>query len=120
MLSPTSRYLGPHSRRPLGHQQVDNVQRREEVERSDEDHDRRSPALEPGPLRQVPSVDEVEQRRVGGHHEEASRCGHYQQYDRLDARPYEYRATDGHEPHDRGVDLALAPELAVSKDGHLE
>src|ERR671911_1575161 len=112
--------LDSHSRWPLGHQQVDNVQRWEDVEQGDEDHDRRSPALEPGPLRQVPSVGEVEQRRVGGHHEKASRCGQYQEYDRLDARPYEYRATDGHEPHDRSVDLALAPELAVSKDGHLE
>jgi hypothetical protein len=37
--------LGPHCRRPLGHQQVDNVQRREDVEQGDEDHDRRSPAL---------------------------------------------------------------------------
>src|SRR5919107_2277963 len=112
--------LDSHSRWPLGHQQVDNVQRREDVEYGDEDHDRRTPALEPGPLRQVPAVGEVEQRRVGGHHEKASRCGQYQEYDRLDARPYECRATDGHDPHDCGVDLALAPELAVSKDGHLE
>src|ERR671915_52600 len=107
-------------RQPLGRRQVEQDPRRDEVEQGDEDYYRRPPALEPGVLRQVPAGWYIEQRRVHGHDVKASRRGHHQQYDRLDTSPDEYRAADGHDPHDRDVDLALAPELALPQEVHLE
>src|ERR687897_1915302 len=73
--SPSARQLESKCRQPLGSRQVEHDPRREEVEQGDEDYYRRSPALELGVLRQVSAVEEIEQRRVGGHHEKASRRG---------------------------------------------
>src|ERR671913_1204382 len=68
----------------------------------------------------MPAVEPVEQRRVGGHHEKASRSAKGQQYDWLDPRPYDYGATNCQDPHGRDVEFALAPELALLQEGHLE
>src|SRR5215204_3541481 len=107
-------------RRSLGDKPVEDVEHEGGVHQKRQDHARQPPAPELDRFRQEPAVEQDEQRRVEEHHEPAPRRGEDQQYERLDARPDDYRAPDGHDPHDRDVDLALAPELACLEEGHLQ
>src|SRR5215213_8988600 len=107
-------------RRSLGEQQVEYVDHEGGVQQKRQDHARQPPAVNLDGVRQEPAVEQDEQRRVEEHHEPAPRRGEDQQYERLGARPDDYRAPDGHDPHDRGVDLALGPELACLEKGHLQ
>src|SRR5215217_6649305 len=107
-------------RRSLGGKQVEYVDHEGGVHQKPEDHARQPPAAKLDGIRQEPAVEQDEQRRVEEHHEPAPRRGEDQQYERLDARPDDYRAPDAHDPHDRDVDLALAPELACLEEGHLQ
>src|SRR5215212_9122432 len=107
-------------RRSLGEQQVEYVDYEGGVHQKRHDHARQPPAAQLDGVRQEPAVEPDEQRRVEEHHEPAPRRGEDQQYERLDARPDDYRAPDGHDPHDRDIDLALAPELALLEEVHLQ
>src|SRR5215213_9038379 len=107
-------------RRPLGHQQVDYVEREGGVEQKRQSHPHQAPAAQLDLFRQGTAVEQDEQPRVEEHHEPAPRRGEDQQYERLDARPYDQRAPDGHDPHDRDVDLALAPELTLFQEVNLQ
>src|SRR5215211_4384962 len=107
-------------RRSLGHQQVDYVDHEGGVHQKPQDHAHKAPAVNLDGIRQAPAVEQDEQCRVEEHHEPAPRRGEDQKYKRLGARPDDYRATDGHDPHHRGVYLALAPELACLQEGHLQ
>src|SRR5215218_4877333 len=106
--------------RSRSHHLVDYVDHEGGVEQKRQDHAHQPPAPELDLFRQEPAVEQDEQPRVEEHHEPAPRRGENQQYERLDARPDDYRAPDAHDPHDRGVDLALAPELALLQEGHLQ
>src|SRR5829696_8699763 len=107
-------------RRSLGEQQVEYVDHEDGVHQKRHGHPHQPPAPELYWFREEPAVEQDEQRRVEEHHEPTPRRGEDQQYERLDARPDDYRATDGHDPDDRGVDLALAPKLACLEEGHLQ
>src|SRR5215208_3967071 len=107
-------------RRSLGEQQVEYVDHEGGVHQKRQDHARQPPAANLDGVRQESAVEQHEQRRVEEHHEPAPRRGEDQKYKRLGARPDDYRATDGHDPHDRDVDLALAPEIACLEEGHLQ
>src|SRR5215217_7542744 len=107
-------------RRSLGEQQVEYVDHEGGVQQKRQDHAHKAPAVNLDGVRQEPAVEQDEQRRVEEHHEPATRGGEDQKYKRLGARPDDYRAPDGHDPHDRDVDLALAPELACLEEGHLQ
>src|SRR5215208_33825 len=107
-------------RRSLGDKQVEYVDHEGGVHQKRQDHARQPPAPELYWFREEPAVEQDEQRRVEEHHEPTPRRGEDQQYERLDARPDDYRAPDAHDPDDRDVDLALAPELACLEEGHLQ
>src|SRR5919199_1721864 len=107
-------------RRSHSHQQIDYVEREGGVEQERHNHARQPPAPDLDGVRQGSAVEQDEQRRVEEHHKPAPRRGHHQQEERLDARPYEQRAPDDHDPHDRDVDLALAPEAALLEEGNLQ
>src|SRR5215218_7928067 len=107
-------------RRSRSHHLVDYEGREGGVDQKRHDHPRQPPAPELYWFRQEPAVEPDEQPRVDEHHEPAPRRGEEQQYQRLDARPYDQRAPDGHDPHDRDVELALAPELAPGQEVHLQ
>src|SRR5215212_10678797 len=107
-------------RRPLGHQQVDYVEREGGVEQKRQSHPHQPPAAQFDLFRQEAAVEQDEQPRVDEHHEPAPRRGEEQQYERLDTSPYDQRAPDSHDPYDRDVDLALAPELAPGQEVHLQ
>src|SRR5215208_4048419 len=112
--------LTASQRTRVGHQQVEYVDHEGGVHQKRQDHAHKAPAVNLDGIRQEPAVEQDEQRRVEEHHEPAPRRGEDQKYKRLGARPDEYRATDDHDPHDRDVDLALAPELALLQEGHLQ
>src|SRR5215211_1688144 len=76
-------------RRSRGHQQVDYVEREGGVEQKRQAHPHQPPAAQLDLLRQEAAVEQDEQPRVEEHHEPAPRRGEDQQYERLDARPYD-------------------------------
>src|SRR5215211_7545765 len=102
------------------HQQVEYVDHEGGVHQKRQGHAHKAPAVHLDGIRQEPAVEQDEQCRVEEHHEPATRGGEDQKYKRLGARPDDYRAPDGHDPHDRDVDLALAPELAPGQEVHLQ
>src|SRR5215218_7373481 len=112
-LSSHATMLHTSERRSPRDQQVGYVDHEGGVEHKRHDHARQPPAANLDGIRQHPAVEQDEQSRVEEHHEPAPHRGEDQQYERLDARPYDQRTPDAHDPHDRDVDLALAPELAL-------
>src|SRR5829696_2468796 len=112
--------LHTSERRSPRDQQVGYVDHEGGVEQKRQDHAHEPPAAQLDGIRQGPAVEQDKQSRVEEHHESAPDRGEDQQYERLDARPYDQRASDAHDPHDRDVDLALAPELALLQEVHLQ
>src|SRR5215218_9512768 len=107
-------------RRSRSHHLVDYEGHEGGVDQKRHDHPHQPPAPELDGIRQDAAVELDEQPRVDEHHEPAPRRGEEQQYQRLDARPYDNRAPDAYDPHDRSVELALAPELALGQEVHLQ
>src|SRR5829696_4348781 len=112
--------LTASQRTRVGHQQVEYVDHEGGVHQKRQDHAHKAPGVNLDGTRQGAAVEQDEQCRVEEHHEPAPRRGEDQKYKRLGARPDDYRATDGHDPDYRDVDLALAPELALLQESHLQ
>src|SRR5918992_790358 len=76
-------------RRSLGGHQVDDVDYEGGVDQKRYGQARQPPATQLDGIRQGSAVEQDEQPRVDEHHEPAPRRGEDQQYERLDARPYD-------------------------------
>src|SRR5215218_11038978 len=76
-------------RRSLGDHLEDDVEHEGGVDQKRYGQARQPPATQLDGIRQGPAVEQDEQSRVEEHHEPTPRRGEDQQYERLDARPYD-------------------------------
>src|SRR5829696_4919327 len=83
------------------------------------DHDEAG-ALDLDGFRQDAAVEPDEHPRVEEHHDPAARGSYDQQPQRLDARPDDHGPPEAHDPRDRDVEFALAPEFTTGQVTSLE